>query len=331
MGNNDVLHVNRHLRLSTPTEELPTEAVWFRTGEPPTVRFLLAWKDWERVASEKRFRLEAETIPTDLVPDNEVVVEARLDSALDVSFPSDEATLRKRLARPSEPLQSTESWIATDVHQRGPLADEEKLTESVFDADDEPRTHAAEITLRPTLGQSSVSTGNTDGRDDTSATEQTVSTTDDETSRPVDVSELTSAESAEDRSQSDDLVPPLGQVTTGLDEEGWSYDVTDDGTRLALTATFEDRHWDVFVTSGRDEWCTLTSVHPEPVEGPDCDTVAVQLLEYNGTVDRGGFELDAETGQLRFRTPFVPAEESVGDAVSENVTAMAEWFDEIRP
>jgi hypothetical protein len=303
----------RGLDLSPPRgEPLPTDTVWFRPSEPVRMRVLLDWQHWERVAREQLFDLTEETTPTNLVPDNDVLLTARLDEDADVPVPTDERDLRERLADPAEPLRATATWTATDVDQRLPLSEDPMA--SVFDEDDEPRTHAADIEItqisRPRAGAEE--------------------TTQDGTTEPGD--EPTRDESVDVRGLSEDstdpdVVPALQPVARALDAEGWPYGVTDDGAALSLVATVEDREWEVRVRADWDGWCSIVSIHPSTVSESRREPVAAKLLSYNGTVDRGGFELDDETGVVRFRTPVVPTGESVADALGENVTAMAECYE----
>ena len=54
------------------------------------------------------------------------------------------------------------------------------------------------------------------------------------------------------------------------------------------------------------------------------------LEAYTATLNRGGFVVES-TGHVEFRTPFDPQTESPTDALTENVTALAEWFDRLTP
>jgi len=143
------LHTRRGLGLSTPSgESFRAEAAWFWAGPPATMRVQLDWPRWERAVDEALFGLDDETVPTDLVPDTDVVVEARLGPDVGAIVPDDEASLRTRLADPSDPLAQTESWRATEVRQQGRLPDATDLTEAVFDTDDDGVADSREFRLR---------------------------------------------------------------------------------------------------------------------------------------------------------------------------------------
>jgi hypothetical protein len=345
------LHVTTSLWFTTPgQDDLPTEAVWFRAGDPPTIRVLLRWADWERVARERLFGLDEETTPTNLVPDNEVVIEAQLDPEADVSFPDDENRLRARLPDPEEPLRSTRSWLATDVRQRDPLPSEEDLTDAVFDDDAEPRTHSAEIHIRPTIRGRERDVGGESGAGERGETrggkaggETGGGKAGGETGGRKERGEIAEAvrigeadAPADGDEQQGGIAPDLEPVVSAFDRVGWPYEVDAESAELHTTATAADAEWTVTVrNTERNGWCTITSILPddssktvanddssEAVDG----AVARELLEYNQSLDRGGFSLDSETGEVQFRTPFRPGEESVTDAVGENVTALAEWL-----
>ncbi len=297
------LHVRRGLGLSTPSDdEFRVETAWFWAGPPATMRVSLDWQQWERTVREALFGLDDRTVPTDLVPDNTVVLNTRLDPSSETAVPDDEQSLRARLADPDDPLARTESWVATDVRQHGPLPDAMDLTDAVFDDGAGP-TGARDVSAGGLLA-------GTDSGDISS----------------VDVSSLVT----DDATVDPDVSPALGPVVDELDDEGWPYEVTADGSRVSLVATLEGRAWDVHVEpTDPGETCTATSVHPDGLPDADHDALATRLLEYNTTVDTGGFELTTETGVVRFRTAFVSGTDRVRDVLREHATAMAEWYDRI--
>ncbi|MFB6206458.1 MAG: YbjN domain-containing protein [Haloglomus sp.] len=326
------LHTRRGLALSTPSgEEFRVEAAWFWAGPPATMRALLDWQGWERAAREGLFGLDEETTPTDLVPDTDVVVEARLDPSAEATVPDDEESLRARLADPDDPLAGTETWVATEVRQHERLPDATDLTEAVFADDPDRRAGTREFRLRQVSPGVRVVEGKPDTDEhgpttgDASAEDPSV---EDESGRAsaVDVGELVAAEATGDS----DVAPPLEPVVEELDAEGWPYEVAADGSRISLQATLDDREWVLHVEPAESgERCTATSVHPDRLTDEERDPLAARLLEYNASVENGGFELATETGEVRFRTSFVPGTDPVRDVLADHAAAMAEWYDRI--
>lgn len=322
--------VTRHLRPSTPSGELlPTDTVWVRSGDPPTMRVLLPWHGWERVVDEGLFGLDSDRVPTDLRPDSEVVVEATLRTG--IPFPDDTSGLRTELAKPDSPLRSTASWSGTDVLQARPLSDAGDPTDDVFT--NGPLN--GQTSPSGTVQQASPCTGDErgDGREsgldrtDRASTVTTSSTT--EPAAPAvtpdttaDGSTASGSETAE-RDQDPAVDPAFEAVVDGIESEGWPYAVDDDGPRIRLEATIDDEHWAVRISPLTADLCIVSAVYPQPVDLED-DELASALLSYNGTIRRGGFAFDEERRELTFRTPFAPATEPVVDAVAENVTAVAE-------
>lgn len=265
--------VKRHFRLSTAGAPLPTETVWVRVGNPPTMRVLLPWRGWERVVEDELFGIAPEQTPGELIPDTDVMLEAECRDG--VEFPDGVESLRRRLARPDTPLRSTESWSATDVYQAGAEEQSEDPAERVFDEEE------------PTVQDVDVSVQQLD-RETPSDTE---------------------------------VEPPLTAVTQALDREGWQYR-TVDVDELLLEATAAETDWDVRITALNESLCRITSVYPHEVD----DELLRTALAYSGTCRRGGFVYDESDSRLAFRTPFVPATESTVDALTENVTAVAEFL-----
>jgi len=318
------VYVTRHLRFTPPTgDPLPTEAVWFRWGEPPRMRVLLGWQHWERVARKNLFDIEDP--PTDLVPDTEVLIETELKSGIETEFPDEKSSLRARLADPDEPLRATESWKATEIHQPSSLANEQALTESVFDDRDTPRAHVGsfEITEGTTSRLASRSTNKTE---DTNGNDLAGRR---DGGEPIDVRALLDEDPGEQTDLDIAISSTLEPVIGALSGEGWSYDLAADGSQVTLTATFEGAEWDVVIRGNdADSRCRITSIFPAVVPEGDRNELASELLTYNATIDRGAFEFD-DNGVVRFRTPVDPDEESVSEAVRENVTTMAEYVDEL--
>lgn len=344
-------HTNRSLRFTVPSgEDLPADTAWFWRGDTATMHVLVAWQHWERIAREQLFNLEEDDIPTDLIPDVNVLIEAQLRTG-EVTFPTDVKTLRMRLANPTDPLSQTENWTATQVRQQPPLPDEEDLTESVFDEDDEPRPHTYEFTISRRTRPKPPETGETSDEDDGTAIPietkdenggatdvggEPTGTDDEATSSggggSIDASDFMDGEMNAPTGSDTDLAPVLEPVVETLEQQGWTHKVNEDGSQISLRASFENHEWPVFIRPGEKKgWCRITSVHPVEIRDARRDELATDLLSYNGTIDRGGFEIDEETGSVRFNTPFVSQEESVSDAIGENVTAMAEWYERIAP
>lgn len=336
----DHLHVSNRLRFRPASgEPIPTETVWFRDGDPPTARVALRWHVWERVAAERPFGLDTETVPTDLVPDVDVIVRLRFDPDGETTFPSTAERLRSRLADPDEPLLATKSWHATSVEQRGPLPEERETTDTVFASDDEPRAHVPTLEIGPDDTRPGERPA---GEFDTG--DQPTEEGADEGSAPhpptlagapaanLSAPEATTAETATAGTDDGHLGegpaaptdPAVRAVAGTFDGLGWPYVVDEDGG-LRLQATLGEATWDVAVVpTDRVGWCHLSSTVPR--DTLDASATPTALLSYNAEVDRGGFVAgDEET--VAFRTPVVPDDESVADAVGEHLTAVAEWID----
>ncbi|MEF8851327.1 MAG: YbjN domain-containing protein [Haloarculaceae archaeon] len=329
------LHTRRGLRLSTPSgDEFRVETAWFWAGPPATMRALLDWQQWERAARDGLFGLDDETTPTELIPDTEVVIEARLDPSAEATVPDDDQSLRARLADPDDPLARTETWVATDVRQHERLPEATDLTEAVFADDPDRRAGTREFRLRQVSPGVRVAErredadgGSTD-TGDAAVEDRTTGTTgtDSEHAASVDVGELVS----DNETANPEVPPALGPVVDELDEAGWPYEVDADGSRLSLVATLDGHAWDIRVEPAEsDERCTATSVHPDRLPEGERGALAARLLAYNASVDGGGFELESETGEVRFRTSFVPGTVPVRDVLGDHATAMAEWYDRI--
>jgi hypothetical protein len=283
------------------------------------MRAQLDWQQWERAVDESLFGLDDGTVPEDLIPDTDVVVEARLDPGLETTVPDDEASLRTRLADPDDPLARTESWRATEVRQQGQLPDATDLTEAVFADDPDRRADSREFRLRQV--RRGVRVGEREVDDD----HRTADGEDDQRSS-TDFSDLVSDDAAGTDSGVSGTLRP---VVDALDEAGWPYEVAADGSRLSLAAELDGRQWELSVEPVESsERCVATSVHPDRLSDDERDELAAGLLEYNTTVDDGGFEL-GDGGEVSFRTTFVPGTDSVSEVLGTHATAMAEWYDRI--
>lgn len=323
------LHTRRGLGLSTPSgESFRVETAWFWAGPPAAMRVQLDWPQWERAVDEALFGLDEESVSTDLVPDTDVVVEARLDPGSEATVPDDEASLRTRLADPADPLAQTESWRATEVRQQGQLPDATDLTEAVFDTDDDGGTDSRKFRLgqvRPGVrvlerdGDEGGESGESDGSTEDGAGETADRATADFSDLAADAVGTADGE----------LSPALRPVVEALDDEGWPYEVTADGERITLAAELDGRTWELHVEpAGSGERCTATSIYPDRLADGERDELAADLLAYNASVADGGFEL-GEAGEVRFRTSFVSGADSIGDVLGDHATAMAEWYDRI--
>lgn len=345
----DHLHVSNRLRFCPGAgEPIPTETVWFRDGDPPTARVALRWHVWERVAADRPFGLDDETVPTDLVPDVDVIVRLRFDADGETTFPSTADRLRSRLADPDEPLLATATWHATSVEQRGPLPEERETTATVFDGDDDPRAHVSTVEIGPDgtrpgerpadesdAGDASTETGTDDPTAPhpptlAGAPAANLSAPDAEATETA--TDATAVEGGTEGSDAGHLGegpaaptdPTVRAVAGTFDGLGWPYVVDEDGG-LRLQATLGEATWDVAVVpTDRDGWCRLSSTVSR--DALDERATPAALLSYNAELDRGGFVThDDET--VAFRTPVVPDDESVADAVGEHLTAVAEWID----
>jgi len=153
--------------------------------------------------------------------------------------------------------------------------------------------------------------------DQHSSDEENLSDFPEETSFQGDVIDVETISTAED------IDAVLEPVVRDLDNEGWPYEIQDDGSRIALKAAADEEQWDVLITPFDDELCLITSRYPHSLSdtGPEFTS---RILAYNGTIRRGGFAYDQRRERLTFRTPFVPSKEPTSDALGENVTAIVE-------
>jgi hypothetical protein len=314
------LHTRRGLGLSTPSgEQFRVETAWFWAGPPATMRVQVDWQQWDRAVDESLFGLDDETVPEKLIPDSDVVVEARLDPGLETTVPDDEASLRARLADPDDPLARTESWRATEVRQQGRLPDATDLTEAVFDDDPDRRADSREFRLRQVRPEVRVVEREVDDARRTAEDE-------DDQRSAVDFSGLvTDAVGASDS----DVSTALRPVVDALAEESWPYEVAADGSRVSLEPELDGRRWGLSLEPAESgERCTATSVHPDRLSDEQRDELAADLLVYNASVTDGGFEF-GESGETRFRTSFVPGTDPLRDVLGAHATAMAEWYDRL--
>jgi hypothetical protein len=256
------------------------------------------------------FGLEATDTPTDLIPDTDVVLDMELHTDAAVGLPDEQSTLRTRLVDPAEPLRETSTWRVTAVRQQAPTPEEWDPTDSVFGETTAPRPHAPTLEFVQWPPSSQTDSSN------------------ERTEPGVDASESPVGKSEEPRSIEGET--GLETVRTALDAAGWPYEISPGSSRVSLVASGDDHEWPVHIQpADRDGWWTIRSIYPDQIPTAGRPPLASQLLAYNDTVQKGGFVIDDETGTVAFRTPLVPATETVGDVIGENLTAMAEWFEAI--
>lgn len=125
------------------------------------------------------------------------------------------------------------------------------------------------------------------------------------------------------------FTPAPGTTTSGavrslLDRSGRSYDVLDDGLyRFAVTAP-SGREWPAFASADDGAGtCTLYAVCPDRVPAEDRPAVATQLAAATDELARGGFGLDPDDGEVRFRVVVRPTVDSLEETLGLVADAVA--------
>lgn len=290
-----LVHVGRDVSLYSPDDE-PVECItlWLWNTTPLSVRLLLAADEWDHIQSTGFFNSGELDLPADFAPVDSCLLD--LD-AVEASLPTDRRTIKKRFADPDSALRSTDAWSATGVR------DHESTTSE--DPADAPRVNDVGISMQQ--------------------------------SRPA--ADPDGASTAADETVYEGLTNTLARVATDLAAENRPFEDSEDGTSLSLTATVDHATWGVIIDestnterSGADpddySPCLIRSIFPDRLGETRREALQPELDAYTETLNRGGFVVDG-TGRVEFRTPFDPQAESTSDALAENVTALAEWFDRL--
>ncbi|SNR65481.1 type III secretion system chaperone family protein [Halorubrum vacuolatum] len=291
------IHVDRRVSLRTPrSDRLQSRTVWLWDTRPLQARWQLSYHEFERAREDGLFGIHALELDDIPVPDGDVLVDVRYVG--DEELPRNNKAIRTHFTDPDGVLRATESWEATGVRQAPRPPDGRRGTSRDTSGDNEPqRVQMRELSIE-SVRSPALSPQEREAAD---------------TKAYSAIGDIT-----------EELIEP---VVDHLETENRPFEVVDDGAAISLTATIDGHEWEVRIEIAEDaDGCVITSIHPEPLSGTRREEVADQLQEYNETVNRGGFEIDSEGGTVRFRTPVHPITESVGDALSENVTAMAEWY-----
>lgn len=302
------IHVGRNVSLYSP-DGVPANCitVWLWNTTPLSARLLLTTHQWDHIRTAGLFDIGN----LDLAAEFSFVDSLLVDlEAADSSLPTDARTLKKEFADPNNPLRLTEFWTATGVRDHDSAATSTAADEAATAAD-APRVSNVGISMQ----QSRLS-----------STPEASTPTDDSATEPSDWENLTD---------------PLAHVAADLTTENRPFEASVDGTSLSLTATVDHATWPVSIEdttggSGPDADtegpCLICSVVPDRLGERRQAALRPALDAYTETLNRGGFVVEAanEGGfDVEFRTPFDPRSEPTSDALTENVTALAEWFDRL--
>jgi len=299
------VHVGRDVSFYTPDgEPVDCVTVWL-WNTPLSARLLLTPHQWDPVYSAGLFDSHGLDLSAEFSPVDSLLVDLE---AVDPSLPTDTHAVKEAFADPNSPLRSTEAWTATGVR------DHESAVGSGVDstAADAPRVSDVGISLQQSAPGSDSATV-----------------------------PATAAETVD----TDGLTGALARVATDLAAENRPFEPGEGGTSLSLSATVDHATWEVVIedTGDADGFadaevdaeahttdgpCLVRSLVPAPLGEARRRSLQPELDAYSETLNRGGFVVDS-TGHVEFRTPFDPAAESTTDALTENVTALAEWFDRL--
>lgn len=297
------IHVGRDVALWRPDgESVECVTVWLWNTTPLSARLLVPTDEWRRLHADGVFGVDALSLSLPLQSVDALLVALE---AVDPSPPSDASTLKKQFADPDSTLRSTETWAATGVRHH------ESATNPGVDGDspaeETPRVNDVGISMYQS-------------RPDTSPER---SSTADYAASAVETGDLTAA---------------LSRVAADLTAENRPFKASEDGTSLSLTATVDHATWPVVIddttvvdddpASEVADPCLIRSLFPDRLGAARRTTLQPELVDYTTTLNRGGFVVDA-SGRIEFETPFDPHKESTTDALTENVTALAEWFDRL--
>lgn len=115
-----------------------------------------------------------------------------------------------------------------------------------------------------------------------------------------------------------------GAVESLLDRSGRGYDVLDDGFYRFAVAAPSGREWPAFAAADdRAGTCTLYAVCPDRVPAEDRAAVATRLAAATDEWERGGFGLDPDDGEVRFRVVVRPTVDSLEGALELVADAVA--------
>lgn len=297
------IHVGRDVSLYTPTgESVECLTIWLWNTTPLSARLLVPTDEWRRLHADGVFGIDALSLSLPLRSVDSLLVALE---AVDPSPPSDASTLKKQFADPESALRSTETWAATGIRHHESATDAEVDGDSP--AEETPRVNDIGISMHQSRHDSSPEQSSAAGH----------------AASAVDTDELTAA---------------LSRVAAGLTAENRPFEASEDGTSLSLTATVDHATWTVVIedltvgdddpASEVDEPCLIRSLFPDRLGAARRTSLHPELDAYTATLNRGGFVVDA-AGHVEFETPFDPHTESTTDALTENVTALAEWFDRL--
>ena len=302
------IHVGRNVSLYSP-DGGPADCitVWLWNTTPLSARLLLTTHQWDHIRTAGLFDIGN----LDLAAEFSFVDSLLVDlEAADSSLPTDAPSIKTDFADPDSPLRSTESWTATGVRDHESAANSTAPSEDATAAD---ATRVSDVGISLHQSRSPATT--------------TAST-------PADTS-------GTDPSDWENLTDLLAHVAADLTAENRPFEASADGTSLSLTATVDHATWPVGIedTTGNDAPaadsegpCLIRSVVPDRLGERRRAALQPELDAYTETLNRGGFVVDAanEGGfDVAFRTPFDPRAEPTSDALTENVTALAEWVDRL--
>lgn len=297
------VHVGRDVSLySTVGEPVEAITVWLWNTTPLSARLLLAADEFERVRSAGLFNSDELDTPAAFSPVDSCLLDLEV---VDTSLPTDTPTIKKRFADPDSALRSTDAWTATKVR------DHESTTSEDAPAADAPRVSDVGLSI-----QQSEPAADPDGA------------------------------STADETVYEGLTDVLARVAADLAAENRPFEPSEDGISLSLTATADQATWQVIVEdltgddipddAKGDSPCRIRSIYPDCLGEAGRTVLEPELDAYTETLNRGGFVVgSAGTGPtdigaaVEFWTPFDPQAESTSDALTENVTALAEWFDRL--
>ena len=302
------IHVGRNVSLYSP-DGGPADCitVWLWNTTPLSARLLLTTHQWDYVRTAGLFDIGDLDLAVEFSPVDSMLVDLE---ATDPSLPTDTPTIKKRFADPDSPLRSTESWTATGVRDHESAATATGPSEDATAAEP-PRVSDVGISMQQLR---------------LSSTPESLTSDDDSGTEPSDWEALTD---------------PLAHVAADLTAENRPFEASANGTSLSLAATADHATWPVTIedTTGSDGSdadtegpCLIRSVVPDRLGERRRAALQPELDAYTETLNRGGFVVDAanEGGfDVAFRTPFDPRAEPTSDALTENVTALAEWVDRL--
>jgi hypothetical protein len=119
-------------------------------------------------------------------------------------------------------------------------------------------------------------------------------------------------------------------ITDYLEEKSWPYEVVDDDLVRLDAIIDEHKRWRVLIhVEPGQPICTIYSVYPERVPERTRHEAASLLISRNYELESGAFGMNGEDGTVRARNQLAPTAEVFGDALTHNITAMADAFGEL--